>query len=114
MRRHLPVVSEKKIEMLKTTFAPAQSKVLQVVPQYFFANNLQYIHNKYMYTIRAYYLNTVAVMLRTDDARRRTSDNGCRTMDAGPRSSILYSLSARTWILGPRYQIGGKIVTVIF
>ena len=33
MRRHLLVVSEKKIKMLKTPFAIAQSKVLQVAPQ---------------------------------------------------------------------------------
>ena len=30
---HLPVVSEKKIKMLKTTFVATQIEVLQVVPQ---------------------------------------------------------------------------------
>ena len=29
-------------------------------------------------------------------------------------SGMYNSLSARTWILGPRFQIGGQILTVIF
>ena len=33
MRRHLLVVSEKKIKMLKTHFVIAQGEVLQVAPQ---------------------------------------------------------------------------------
>ena len=36
MRRHLLVVSEKKIKMLKTPFVIAQGEVLQVAPQYLF------------------------------------------------------------------------------
>ena len=67
MRRHLVVVSEKKIKMLKTSFPPHR-----VLKYYRWHHNIflrtTYIHNKYMYTPRAYIFNTVGVMLRTDDA----------------------------------------------
>ena len=68
MRHHLLVVSEKKIKMLSFI---AGAKI-------FFCVQPTYIHNKYMYRIRAYIFNIVGVMLRTDDARCRTP-----TMDAG-------------------------------
>ena len=44
-----------------------------------------YIHNKYMYTIRAYHLQYCG-------RRRRTMDAGHRTMDAGP-STPYYKLT---------------------
>ena len=79
MRRHLLVVSEKKIKMLKTTFAHKN---------YFLRTT--YIHNKYMYTIRAYYLQYCGSY--APHRRRRTMDAGHRTMDAGP-STPYYKLT---------------------
>ena len=48
MRRHLQVVSEKKIKMLKTPFVIAQSEVLQVAQQQLLAVDTpryQHVHN---------------------------------------------------------------------
>ena len=53
MRHHLLVDSEKKIKMLKTTFAPTELSITGGATIFL---RTTYIHNLYMYTIRAYYL----------------------------------------------------------
>ena len=86
MRRHLLVVSEKKIKMLKT---------MQKVKYYRWRHNnflrTTYTHNKYMYTIRAYYLQYCGTYApyrrrRTPEAGQWTPDAGHRTMDTGRRT----------------------------
>ena len=79
MRRHLLVVSEKKIEMLKTMFAPHRVKFYRWSHNIFYAQPT-YITNIYIQKGLIIY-NTVGVMLRTDDARRRTPDDGRRTLN---------------------------------
>ena len=79
MRRHLLVVSEKKIQMLKSAFGTTKRQVLQVAPPYLFAH----ITNICMKSGLIIF-NTLAVMLRTDDA-------GCRTLDAGRRTHDIVS-----------------------
>ena len=52
MRRHLLVVSEKKIKMLKTPFVIAQGEVLYVAPQYLLEVDPPRLQT-YTYNIRA-------------------------------------------------------------
>ena len=87
MRCHLLVVSEKKIKMLKTTFATQKVKYYRWRHNNFLRTT--YIHNKYMYTIRAYYLQYCETYApyrrrRTPDAGHRTMDARRWTLDAGP------------------------------
>ena len=44
MRRHLLVVSEKKIKMLKTAFVTAQRGILKVAPQCLIADDPPILH----------------------------------------------------------------------
>ena len=81
MRRHLLVVSEKKIKMLKTTFAHAKSSSIIGGATIIFMRTT-YIHNKYMYTIRAYYLQYCGTY--APYRRHRTMDTRRWTLDAGP------------------------------
>ena len=87
MRRHLLVVSVKKIKMLKT---PLQ---MQKVKYYRWGHNNflpqpTYITNIYVYNkgLLSSILWTCAPMLRTDDATRQTMDARHRTMDTGRRT----------------------------
>ena len=79
MRRHLLVVSEKKIKMLETTLPKQKVKYYRWRHNNFLRTT--YIHNKYMYTIKAYYLEYCGTY--APYRRRRTPDAGHRTMDAG-------------------------------
>ena len=96
MRRHLLVVSEKKIKMLKTTFAHAKS--ITGGATIIFCAQPTYITNICIQQGLIIF-NTVGVMLRTDDAGHRTMDAGRWTLDAGPKA--------------PYYKLTGelKIVT---
>ena len=75
------MVSEKKIKMLKTILPPRRVKFYRWIQNIFL--HTTYIHNKYMYTIRAYYLQHCGSYAQH---RRR------RTMDAGP-STPYYKLT---------------------
>ena len=79
MRRHLLVVSEKKIKMLKPTFAPARVKFYRWRHNFFCAQPT-YITNICIQQGLIIF-NTVGVMLRTDDAGRWTPDDGRRTLN---------------------------------
>ena len=79
MRRHLLVVSEKKIKMLKTTLPPHRVKYYRWRHNIFLRTT--YIHNKYMYTIKAYYLQYCGSY--APHRRRRTMDDGRWTLDDG-------------------------------
>ena len=85
MRRHLLVVSEKKIKMLKTTVAPHRVKYYRWRHNIF--SRTTYIHNKYIciqYLLSIF--NTMGVMLRTmmQNGGHQMPDNGRRMMEAGP------------------------------
>ena len=69
MRRHLLVVSEKKIKMLKIAFGATRRQVLQVAPPYLFAH----ITNICMKS-GLIILNTLAVTFHRDDAGHWTQD----------------------------------------
>ena len=90
MRRQLFLVSEKKIKMLKTTFAPNRVKFYRWCHNIFCARPT-YITNICIQQGLIIF-NTVGVMLRTDDAGHRTPDDGRRTMDGGP-STPYYKLT---------------------
>ena len=77
MRRHLLVVSEKKIKMLKTKFGRRIELSIIGGATIFFVNNLHTITNICIKQGLIIF-NIVGVMLRTDDARRL--DTGCRTL----------------------------------
>ena len=70
MRRHLLVVSEKKIKMLKTGFGTKKSSITGVATITFCAQTA-YITNICMKSGLIIF-NTLAVTLRTDDAGRMT------------------------------------------
>ena len=101
MRRHLLAVSEKKIKMLKTMFPPHRVKFYRWRHNIFLRTT--YIDNKYMCTIRTYYLQYCGSYAphrrrRTPDTGRRTPDDGRRTMDAGPST--------------PYYKLTGELKTL--
>ena len=85
MRRHLLVVSEKKIKRLKTNLPPHRVKFYRWRHNIFCAQPT-YITNICIQYKGLIIFNTVGVMLRTDDARRRTMDARHRTMDNGHRT----------------------------
>ena len=91
MRRHLLVVSEKKIKMLKSAFGTTKRQVLQVAPPYLFAHKLR--TTNICMKLGLIIFNTLAVMLRTDDAGRRTLDAGRRTHDIVP--PLPYTISSQ-------------------
>ena len=80
MRRHLLVVSEKKIKMLKSAFGTTKRHIIggATIP---FCAQTAHITNICMKSGLIIF-NTLAVMLRTDDAGRRTLDAGHWTQDA--------------------------------
>ena len=88
MRRHLLVVSEKKIKRLKLLLPRHRVKFYRWHHNIFLGTT--YIHNKYMYTIRAYYLQYCESY--APHRRRQTMDVGRWTMDAGP-STPYYKLT---------------------
>ena len=90
MRRHLLVVSEKKIKMLKSAFGTTKRQVLQVAPPYL-AQTAR-ITNICMKSGLIIF-NTLVVMLCTDDAGRRTLDAGRRTHDIVP--PLPYTISSQ-------------------
>ena len=104
MRRHRLVVSEKKIKMLKTTFAPHRVKFYRWRHNIFLRTT--YIHNKYIYTIRAYYLQYCGSY--APHRRCRTMDDGRWTMDAGP-STPYYKLTGELKKSPGRF-IGNKLI----
>ena len=79
MRRHLLVVSEKKIKMLETSFAATELSIIGGAT-IFFCEQPTYITNICIQQGLILF-NTVGVMLRTDDAGRRTPDDGHWTQD---------------------------------
>ena len=79
MRRHLLVVSEKKIKMLKIAFGTTKS--ITGGATITFCTQTAHITNICMKSGLIIF-NTLAVTLRTDDAGRRTLDAGRRTQDA--------------------------------
>ena len=87
MRRHLLVVSGKKIKM-KNYFCPHIELSIIDGATIFFCAQPIYITN--MYTIRAYYLQYCGSY--APHRRRRTMDDGRWTMDAGP-STPYYKLT---------------------
>ena len=88
MRCHLLVVSEKKIKMLNLCLPPHRVKFYRWRHNIFLRTT--YIHNKYMCTIRTYYLQYCGSY--APRRRRQTPDTGRRTMDAGP-STPYYKLT---------------------
>ena len=79
MRRHLLVVSEKEIKMLKTTYAPPPHRVKFYRWRHnIFCSQPTYISNICIQQGLIIF-NTVGVMLRTDDAGQWTLDTGRRT-----------------------------------
>ena len=80
MRRHLLVVSEKKIKMLKIVFGTTKSSITGGAT-ITFCTQTAHITNICMKSGLIIF-NTLAVTLRTDDAGRRTLDAGRRTQDA--------------------------------
>ena len=83
MRRHLLVVSEKKIKILKTTFAHAKSSSIIGGATIIFCAQPTYITNICIQQGLIIF-NTVGLMLRTDDTGHRTMDARRWTLDAGP------------------------------
>ena len=81
MKRHLLVVSVKKIKMLKSAFGTTKRQVLQVAPPYLFCAQTAHMTNICMKSGLIIF-NTLAVTLRTDDAGHRTLDAGHWTQDA--------------------------------
>ena len=88
MRRHLLVVSEKKIKMLKSAFGTTKKASITGGATIPFCAQTAHIKNICMKSGLIIF-NTLAVMLRTDDAGRRTLDAGCRTHDIVPHYPIL-------------------------
>ena len=82
MRRHLLVVSEKKIKMLKTIFLTIKSQVLQVA--HFLRTNYAYMCNKYLHEIKLIIYNSLA-----DTFRMMTKDVGHWMKDDCPPLPIL-------------------------
>ena len=81
MRRHLLVVSEKNIKMLKKCFWHHKKASITGGATIPFCVQTAHITNICMKSGLIIF-NTLAVMLRTDDAGRRTQDTGRRTQDA--------------------------------
>ena len=81
MRRHLLVVSEKKIKMLKCFWHHKKSSITGGATITFFAQTA-HITNICMKSGLIIF-NTLAVTLRIDEAGRRTLDAGHWTQDTG-------------------------------
>ena len=82
--RHLLVVSEKKIKMLKTSFAATKRLSIFGGATIFFANNLHtyqiYVYNKGLLSSILWQLCSAQT---TPDTGHRTPDAGRWTMDTG-------------------------------